>query len=76
VQSPRSLTLLIVDKESSGRPAFAQPCRRANDLHVVGEAEWGGAALDAVESPSPDVMLIDVRLLVRLLERRPKNSGG
>jgi two-component system LytT family response regulator len=62
VQSPRSLTLLIVDKESSGRSAFAQLCRRANDLHVVGEAESGGAALDAVESLSPDVMLIDVAL--------------
>jgi DNA-binding LytR/AlgR family response regulator len=76
VQSPRSLKLLIVDKESSGRSAFAQLCRRADNLHVVGEAESGGAALDAVESLSPDVMLIDVRLLVHLLERRPKILVG
>jgi DNA-binding LytR/AlgR family response regulator len=79
VQSPRSLTLLIVDKESSGRSAFAQLSRRANDLHVVGEAESGGAALDPVESLSPDVTLIDVALtrgILRLLERRPKILVG
>ena len=68
MQSPRPLTLLIVDKESSGRSAFAQLCRRANDLHVAGEAGSGGATLDAVETLSPDVMLIDVRLLVHLLD--------
>jgi len=78
VQSPRSLRLLIVDKESSGGSAFAQLCRRANDSHVVGEAESGGAALDAVGSLSPDVMLIDVALreILRLLERRPKILVG
>lgn len=76
MQSQRSLKLLIVDKQSSGRPAFAQLCRRANDLHVVGEADSGGAAHDAVESLSPDLMLIDVRLLERLLERRPKILVG
>ena len=72
MQSPRSLRLLIVDKESSARSAFAQPCRRANDLPVVGEAESGGGALDAVESLPSDVILIDARLL----ERRPKILVG
>jgi DNA-binding LytR/AlgR family response regulator len=72
VQSPRSLTLLIADKESSGRSGFAQLCHRANDLHVVGEAESGGAALDAVESLSPDV----IGRILRLLERRPKILVG
>ena len=61
-QSPRRLTLLIVDKEPSVRCEFAQLCRRVADLHVVGEAESGGAAIDAAESLSPDVMLIDVSL--------------
>jgi two-component system LytT family response regulator len=61
-QSPRPLTLLIVDKEPLVRSEFAQLCRRVTDLHVVGEAESGGAAIDAAESLLPDVMLIDVTL--------------
>jgi two-component system LytT family response regulator len=35
---------------------------RSADLQVVGEAESGGAAINAVERLSPDVMLIDVAL--------------
>jgi DNA-binding LytR/AlgR family response regulator len=61
-QSPRSMTLLIVDKEPLVRAELAQLCLRVTDLHVVGEAESGGAAIDAAESLSPDVMLIDVAL--------------
>ena len=61
-QSPRPMTLLIVDKEPSVRSELAQLCLRVGDLHVVGEAESGGAAIDAAESLSPDVMLIDVAL--------------
>ena len=56
------MTLLIVDKEPSVRSELAQLCLRVSDLHVVGEAESGGAAIDAAESLSPDVMLIDVAL--------------
>jgi two-component system, LytTR family, response regulator len=61
-QSPRPMTLLIVDREPSVRSELAQLCLRVSDLHVVGEAESGGAAIDAAESLSPDVMLIDVAL--------------
>jgi len=61
-QSPRPMTLVIVDKEPSVRSELAQLCLRVSDLHVVGEAESGGAAIDAAESLSPDVMLIDVAL--------------
>src|SRR5882724_5572898 len=60
--SPHPMTLLIVDKEPLVRSEFAQLCRRVTALHVVGEAESGGAAIDAAESLSPDVMLIDVAL--------------
>ena len=62
LQAPRPLTLLIVDEEPLVRSEFAQLCRRVADLHVVGEAESGGAAIDAAENLSPDVMLIDVTL--------------
>jgi two-component system, LytTR family, response regulator len=62
LQAARPLTLLIVDKEPSVRSEFSQLCRRVTDLRVVGEVESGGAAIDAAESLSPDVMLIDVAL--------------
>jgi two-component system, LytTR family, response regulator len=61
-QSPRPMTLLIVDGEPSVRSELAQLCLRTTDVHVVGEAESGGEAIDAAESLSPDVMLIDVAL--------------
>jgi two-component system, LytTR family, response regulator len=61
-QNPRPMTLLIVDREPSVRSELAQLCLRATDVHVVGEAESGGEAIDAAESLSPDVMLIDVAL--------------
>jgi two-component system LytT family response regulator len=59
---PRPLRLLIVDKEPAARCAVTQLCHRITDLHIVGEAGSGGAALDAVEDLAPDVMLIDLAL--------------
>jgi two-component system, LytTR family, response regulator len=61
-QNLRPITLLIVDTEPSARSELAQLCLRATDVHVVGEVESGGEAIDAAESLSPDVMLIDVAL--------------
>ena len=61
-KNPRPMTLLIVDREPSVRSELAQLCLRATDVHVIGEAESGGEAIDAAESLSPDVMLIDVAL--------------
>jgi two-component system, LytTR family, response regulator len=60
--NPRPMTLLIVDREPSVRSELAQLCLRTTDVHVVGEAESGGEAIDAAQSLSPDVMLIDVAL--------------
>jgi two-component system, LytTR family, response regulator len=61
-QKPRPMSLLIVDREPSVRSALAQLCLRATDVHVVGEAESGGEAIDAAKSLSPDIMLIEVAL--------------
>jgi len=61
-KTPRPMTLLIVDRERSVRSELAQLCLRATDVQVVGEAESGREAIDAAESLSPDVMLIDVAL--------------
>jgi two-component system LytT family response regulator len=62
LQNPRPMTLLIVDREPSVRSELAQLCLRTTDVHVVGEAKSGSEAIDAAESLSPDVMLIDVTL--------------
>jgi DNA-binding LytR/AlgR family response regulator len=61
-QSPRPITVLIVDSEPLVRSELARLCLRVSDLRVVGEAESGGAAIDAAQSLSPDVMLVDVAL--------------
>jgi two-component system, LytTR family, response regulator len=60
--SPRSMKLLIVDKEPSVRSAFTELCCRVKDLRVLGEAESGRAAIHAAESLAPDLMLIEVAL--------------
>lgn len=44
------------------RAELADLCRRIKDLHVLGEAESGRAAIDAAVSLEPDLMLIDVAL--------------
>ena len=58
------------------RSELAQLCLRAADVHVVGEAESGGEAIDAAESLSPDVMLIDVALpdMSRIRRRKAADS--
>ncbi|MEO9054963.1 MAG: response regulator transcription factor [Steroidobacteraceae bacterium] len=86
MQGPHSLKLLIVAEEPSVRSEFTELCRRVTDLHVLGEAESGRAALDAAKSLSPDVMhhyLVGenaeaqiTRLVLRLLARRPKLLVG
>jgi two-component system, LytTR family, response regulator len=59
---PAPLRLLIVDKEPAARCAFTRLCHQMTDLHIVGEAGSGGAAIAAVEDLAPDVMLIDLAL--------------
>jgi two-component system LytT family response regulator len=56
------LRLLIVDKEPAARCAFTHLCDQIADLHIVGEAGSGRAAIAAVEDLAPDVMLIDLAL--------------
>jgi two-component system, LytTR family, response regulator len=60
--SPYPMRLLIVDQEPRVRTELARLCFGIADLRVVGEADSGGTAIDAAQSLSPDVMLIDVAL--------------
>jgi two-component system LytT family response regulator len=57
-----AIKLLIVDKEPSVRSDFTELCRGVADVQVLGEADSGRAAIDAVKSLAPDLMLIEVAL--------------
>ncbi len=60
--NPHPMRLVIVDQEPRVRTELARLCLGIADLRVVGEADSGGTAIDAAQSLSPDVMLIDVAL--------------
>jgi DNA-binding NarL/FixJ family response regulator len=54
-------TVLVVDDHPSFR-ASARAVLEAAGFDVLGEAESGAAALDAIERLEPDVVLLDVQL--------------
>jgi two-component system, LytTR family, response regulator len=56
------MKLLIVDDEPRTRAALSELCGRSDDLHVVGEAGSGSAAIKAVDELRPHVMLLDAEL--------------
>jgi DNA-binding NarL/FixJ family response regulator len=55
------LTVLIVDDHPSFR-ASARAMLESEGFDVVGEAEDGASAVEAVRALSPDVVLLDVQL--------------
>ena len=71
------MNLLIVDDEPAARVGLIRLCERAQDMHVLGEADTGAKAIEAVESLRPDLMLLDADLpdmsgfdVLRALRRR------
>jgi two-component system LytT family response regulator len=57
-----TLKVLIVDNERRERTSLVELCEQRADVHVIGEAESGLAALRAADELCPDVMLVDVKL--------------
>ena len=54
--------VLIVDDEALVRAGLRMILESADDVTVVGEADDGAAAVDAVRRCRPDVVLMDVRM--------------
>jgi DNA-binding NarL/FixJ family response regulator len=56
------ITVLLVDDEALVRAGLRMILETADDLMVVGEAEDGQGALEAVARHRPDVVLMDLRM--------------
>lgn len=56
--------VVVVDDQTLVRAGFCVLIESAPDLHVVGEASDGAAAVDVARSTRPDVVLMDVRMPV------------
>src|SRR5215475_10499654 len=54
--------VLIVDDEALVRAGLRLILESGEDLQVVGEAEDGAEAVDAVRRHRPDVVLMDIRM--------------
>jgi len=56
------LRVLVVDDEPLARTGLADLVRRDPDLECVGEAGDGQAAIEAIQSLVPDLVLLDVQM--------------
>jgi DNA-binding NarL/FixJ family response regulator len=57
-----TISILLVDDQPMLRLGYRLVLDTQDDMHVVGEASDGAAALDLVRAKSPDVVLMDVRM--------------
>jgi DNA-binding NarL/FixJ family response regulator len=56
------IEVLLVDDEALVRAGLRMILETADDLTVVGDAEDGRAAIEAVDRHRPDVVLMDIRM--------------
>lgn len=56
------MRFLVVGQDGPGRSALIRHCERSADLKVIGEAEFGAAAIQATRALRPDVLLLNSEL--------------
>jgi two-component system LytT family response regulator len=56
------MRFLVVGQDGPARSALLRHCERAADLEVIGEAEFGTAAIQATRALRPDVLLLNSEL--------------
>jgi DNA-binding NarL/FixJ family response regulator len=61
-KSEESVTVLVVDDSALFRHGMARAVQGHPELELVGEADSGESALDAIERLRPDVVLLDLRM--------------
>ena len=89
IRRPRQLgeapviSVLLVDDEALVRAGLRMILETADDLTVVGDAEDGRAAIEAVGRDRPDVVLMDIRMprldglaATAAIRARPTAAGG
>lgn len=64
MKTPPSVKILIVDDNSLYREVLADLLRSRPELNIVGEAEDGKSALEAVEKHRPELVLMDLNMPV------------
>jgi DNA-binding NarL/FixJ family response regulator len=62
LNAERTTRIVIVDDEHLVRAGLRTILESADDLEVVGEADDGAEAVDAVRRCRPDVVLMDIRM--------------
>ncbi len=60
--APRAIRALVVDDEALVRAGLRMILESAGDITVVGEADDGADAIEAVARCQPDVVLMDIRM--------------
>ena len=58
-----SINLLILDDQTIVRAEFRMILDSESDFDVIGEASDGREAIDEASKHSPDVVLMDIRIL-------------
>jgi two-component system LytT family response regulator len=58
----KSLRVLIVDDEPLARQGLRELIRKDSELECIGECADGQAAVEAIESLKPDLVLLDVQM--------------
>jgi DNA-binding NarL/FixJ family response regulator len=61
-QSEESVNVLVVDDSALYRHGMARAVQGHPELELVGEADSGESALDAIARLRPDVVLLDLRM--------------